>query len=98
MVELQQLPFTELKIDKSFISDLAYNQSNKHIVHSIINLGQNMGLSLVAEGVETKDVVDILKKLGCNIIQGYLISKPISVVDFINWHGDKINEQGIFKD
>lgn len=96
LVELQRLPFTELKIDKSFVSDIAYNKSNLHIVRSIISLAQNMNLSLVAEGVETMEAAEQLKELGCDILQGYLYSKPLSVNDFTNWYKDKINAHGIY--
>lgn len=94
LVELQRLPFTELKIDKSFVSDIAYNQSNMHIVRSIISLGQNMNLSLVAEGVETIEAAEQLKEMGCDILQGYLYSKPLSVNNFINWYKEKIDVNG----
>jgi EAL domain-containing protein (putative c-di-GMP-specific phosphodiesterase class I) len=96
LVELQRLPFTELKIDKSFVTDLTDNKANMHIVRSIINLGQNMGLSLVAEGVETQDAMDNLTNLGCDNVQGYLISKPLSASDFINWYRIKVNKDGIY--
>jgi EAL domain-containing protein (putative c-di-GMP-specific phosphodiesterase class I) len=98
LVELQRLPFTELKIDKSFVTDLMANKANMHIVRAIINLGRNMGLSLVAEGVETKDAMDNLTHLGCEHIQGYLISKPLSATDFVNWYKNKIDNNGVYVD
>lgn len=96
LVELQRLPFTELKIDKSFVTDLTDNKANMHIVRSIINLGQNMGLSLVAEGVETKEAMDNLTNLGCDNVQGYIISRPLSANDFINWYKSNINKDGVY--
>ena len=96
LVELQRLPFTELKIDKSFVSDLTYNKANGHIVRSIINLGKNMDLSLVAEGVETKEAVDQLRELGCDNLQGYFISQPLSNEDFIKWYSVNIDKNGVF--
>lgn len=98
LVELQRLPFTELKIDKSFVTELTENNANMHIVRSIINLGQNMGLSLVAEGVETKAAMDNLTNLGCDNVQGYLISRPLSATDFISWYKNKIDKNGFYKD
>lgn len=98
LVELQRLPFTELKIDKSFVMDLMTNKANKHIVRAIINLGQNMGLSLVAEGVETKEALDNLTDLGCEHIQGYLISKPLAAADFVTWYKNKIDNNGVYVD
>lgn len=96
LVELQRLPFNELKIDKSFVTDLTDNKANMHIVRSIITLGKNMGLSLVAEGVETKDVMEQLKNLGCDNLQGYLISRPLSASDFISWYKSNINKDGVY--
>lgn len=96
LVELQRLPFTELKIDKSFVSDLAYNKSNMHIVKSIIGLGKNMNLTLIAEGVETKEVADKLLAMGCENMQGYLISRPLSESEFLNWYRNKIDKNEIF--
>ncbi|HDH15316.1 MAG TPA: EAL domain-containing protein, partial [Gammaproteobacteria bacterium] len=55
---------------------------DKVIVHSIIELAHNLGLKVVAEGVETEDALNLLKKLGCDIIQGFLISKPLPVKEF----------------
>lgn len=98
LVELQRLPFTELKIDKSFVRDLANNDANLHITRSIINLGKNMGLSLVAEGVENREVISILKQSGCDVMQGYFISKPLSESEFISWYEVKIDKNGIYID
>lgn len=96
LVELQRLPFTELKIDKSFVSDIDYNISNMHIVKSIIGLGKNMNLTLIAEGVETKEAADKLLTMGCESMQGYLISRPLSENEFLKWCRNKINKNGVF--
>ncbi|PWY57690.1 hypothetical protein DGG96_00930 [Legionella qingyii] len=96
LVELQRLPFTELKIDRSFIGDVAYNKSNMHIVGSIIGLGKNMNLTLIAEGVETKEAADKLLAMGCESIQGYLVSKPLSESEFLSWYRNKIDKNGVF--
>ena len=79
---LKRLPVNELKIDKSFIMDISQEESDTKIVSSIINLGHNLGLKIVAEGVETQQVMDRLKLLGCDQIQGYFISKPVNADDF----------------
>ncbi|HDZ79244.1 MAG TPA: EAL domain-containing protein, partial [Gammaproteobacteria bacterium] len=79
---LRRLKVSELKIDRSFIEDVAHNKDDKVIVHSIIELAHNLGLKVVAEGVETEDALNLLKKLGCDIIQGFLISKPLPVKEF----------------
>lgn len=79
---LQQFSFNHLKIDKSFIKDLASNITSVGIVEAIIKLGHGLGLSVIAEGVEDKLQLDILKRMTCDYAQGYLFSKPISAQDF----------------
>ncbi|MCK5395340.1 MAG: EAL domain-containing protein [Gammaproteobacteria bacterium] len=74
---LRRLPVSELKIDQSFIKDMVSNKDDEVIVHSTIELAHNLGLRVVAEGVEEQSALDLLKKLGCDIIQGYLISRPV---------------------
>lgn len=79
---LKRLPVNELKIDQSFIREMVENIDDQIIVKSIIDLAHNLGLTVVAEGVETRDILEHLKSLGCDIAQGYLISKPLSEKDF----------------
>ncbi len=79
---LKQLPVSELKIDQSFIKDMTTNFDDQVIVKSIIDLAHNLGLSVVAEGVETKPILDKLNQLGCDIAQGYLISRPMAADEF----------------
>jgi len=79
---LRRLPVTELKIDQSFIKEMVNNKDDQAVVHSTIELAHNLGLSVVAEGVENKSVLDLLIKLGCDTVQGFLISKPLSVEQF----------------
>jgi diguanylate cyclase (GGDEF)-like protein/PAS domain S-box-containing protein len=74
---LQQLPISTLKMDKTFIDSLLENTNSKSFVQSIIQLGHNMGLEVVAEGVEEVSQMDILKTTGCDKVQGYLISRPL---------------------
>jgi diguanylate cyclase (GGDEF)-like protein len=84
---LRKLPVTELKIDKSFIKDMNHNKDDEVIVRSTIDLAHNLGLTVVAEGVETSEALALLKDLGCDMAQGYLFSKPLSVAgfdDFLN--------------
>ena len=79
---LKRLPVSELKIDQSFIRDMIQSFDDKIIVRSIIDLAHNLGLSVVAEGVETQEVLDHLNRLGCDIAQGYLIAKPMPANEF----------------
>jgi len=78
---LKELPIDELKIDKSFIDHIAKNNSDKAMVKSIIGMGKNLGLLVLAEGVEDKRQVEILKEAGCDVFQGYYFSKPLSLKD-----------------
>jgi len=79
---LKRLPVNELKIDQSFIKDMRENHDDQIIVKSIIDLAHNLGLSVVAEGVETRETLEHLDKLGCDIAQGFLIAKPMPANEF----------------
>lgn len=75
---LKHLPFSTLKIDRSFIRDLPVDEDDCAITMSIIGLARGLGLSIVAEGVETKDHAQWLKQQGCHFLQGYLYSRPVN--------------------
>jgi EAL domain-containing protein (putative c-di-GMP-specific phosphodiesterase class I) len=79
---LKQFPFSILKIDKSFIADMTTNITSVAIVESIVALGKSLGLTLVAEGIENKNQLHLLRKMKCDLIQGYLYSKPVSAHHF----------------
>ena len=76
---LKRLPVDELKIDKSFVLDMHNNENDAVIVRSTIDLAHNLGLNVVAEGIENKDSYDLLSILGCDSAQGYFISHPLPV-------------------
>lgn len=78
---LQQLPIDALKIDKSFVMSLNESDTSP-MVKTIIELGQNLGLDIVAEGIETEYQLKFLEQHGCNIGQGYIISKPLNTKEF----------------
>ncbi|MES1987250.1 MAG: EAL domain-containing protein, partial [Pseudomonadota bacterium] len=82
---LKRLPVNELKIDKSFILKMEQDESDKKIVQSTIDLGHNLGLKVVAEGIENQIVWDLLRKMGCDSGQGYYMSKPMPANDFASW-------------
>ena len=82
LTRLRRLPVSELKIDQSFIKELVDNKDDEAVVHSTIELAHNLGLRVVAEGVENKAALDLLTHMGCDTIQGYLISKPLSHQQF----------------
>lgn len=83
---LKKLPISEIKIDKSFVMEMLENENDEVIVHATIELAHNLGLKVVAEGVESEDLMKKLKSLGCDVLQGFQISKPIDTKDFIAWH------------
>ncbi|MCI2284851.1 bifunctional diguanylate cyclase/phosphodiesterase [Colwellia sp. MSW7] len=74
---LRKLPIDTIKIDRSFIAEVATNDSDLTIVKSMINLSQGLGKRVLAEGVENKDQLNVLRNLGCDAVQGYFIDKPL---------------------
>lgn len=83
LVQLQQLPFSELKIDISFIQNLLTSESSNVIVDTIIGMARNLKLVTVAEGVESPEVLNILKQKGCDYAQGFHISRPTDPADLM---------------
>ena len=75
---LRHLPVAELKIDRGFVTNLLFDEQDEVIVRSIIDLGHNLGLQVVAEGVETREHAEILTDLGCDVLQGYYLGRPMS--------------------
>jgi diguanylate cyclase (GGDEF)-like protein len=82
---LKRLPVNEVKIDKTFISNMAKDPNDTAIVRSTIDLARNLGLDVVAEGVETDEVRGQLLALGCDIMQGYLLSRPLPADELLRW-------------
>ena len=82
---LRQLPVKELKIDKSFVMNMGNNESDAIIVRSTIDLGRNLGMRVVAEGVETAEVWRQLVTLGCDFAQGYYRSRPMPADEIPRW-------------
>ena len=78
---LKSLPITTVKLDKSFVDDIAYNDISFEVVDNVIQIARSIGLTIVVEGVETKEQLQILKNLRCHKIQGYYFSRPVPVVD-----------------
>jgi len=86
LAHLKRLPVDELKIDKSFVLNLSESAADDLvIVRSTIELGHNMGLVVIAEGVETAESWAILKRLGCDMAQGYFMTKPLPAEAFKAW-------------
>lgn len=82
---LKQLPVDEIKIDKSFVADMAKNKDDLVIVRSTIDLAHNMGRKVIAEGVNSPEIWDMLVNLGCDMAQGFYICEPLSPVRLKQW-------------
>ncbi|QDG38415.1 EAL domain-containing protein [Alteromonas mediterranea] len=82
---LKNLPVKTIKIDKSFILSLASDENDQQIVRTVLSLANVFNLKVVAEGVEDAASLDILKEWGCDIAQGYYISRPLNCADLKNW-------------
>lgn len=85
LASIKHLSVNEVKIDKSFVLGMLSNNSDAMIVRSVIDLGHNLGLRVVAEGVETKETFDALASLGCDEAQGYFISRPLACNLLKSW-------------
>ncbi|GAA0934285.1 putative bifunctional diguanylate cyclase/phosphodiesterase [Virgisporangium aurantiacum] len=83
MAYLKILPIDEIKVDRTFVRDMATDRSNHVLVGSAVDLGHNLGLTVVAEGVEDLPTVQALRQLGCDVGQGYHFARPLSVGDFV---------------
>ncbi|MBN1171550.1 MAG: EAL domain-containing protein [Micromonosporaceae bacterium] len=85
MVYLRDMPIHELKIDRSFVTTMRTDERNHAIVKAMVDLAHNLTLTVVAEGVEDAETLGILAQLGCGLVQGYYVSKPLPVVDLDVW-------------
>lgn len=85
MVLLKRLPIAEIKIDRSFVSRLTADPGDVTIVASIIDLAHWLGMTAVAEGVESEQVWDLLQGLGCDAVQGWYVSRPLDAANATAW-------------
>jgi diguanylate cyclase (GGDEF)-like protein len=85
LANLRKLPIDELKIDRSFVSPMLQDESDLIIVRSTINLGHDLGLRIIAEGVEDAETLDRLALLGCDLAQGFHVSRPMAADAFTEW-------------
>jgi EAL domain-containing protein (putative c-di-GMP-specific phosphodiesterase class I) len=88
LLQLRQLPFTELKIDRCFVADLPAAHDSRLIVKTIIDLAHGLGLVATAEGVETIEQLRLIRELGCDVVQGFLIAPPLEPGELIGWNED----------
>lgn len=82
---IKHLPVNEIKIDKSFVLGMGTDDRDRAIVRSVSDLGHNLGLRVVAEGVETAESLDTLRALGCDVVQGYFVSRPLPAGELEAW-------------
>jgi EAL domain-containing protein (putative c-di-GMP-specific phosphodiesterase class I) len=82
---LTTLPISELKIDRSFVRDLGITPQSSAVVSAIIALARSLGLRVIAEGVENLRQMEVLHRLGCGVMQGFLFSKPLPPEDLELW-------------
>lgn len=94
MQQLRNIPATELKIDKSFTIKMHDSDSDRVMVRKTIEIGHELGMKVVAEGVETPEQLAILRSYGCDVGQGYLFSRALPVKDLLNWLEAHRSRQG----
>ena len=85
LMQLRQLPFTELKIDRFFVDDAPSSKDSELIVKSIIDLAHGLGLTVTAEGIETAEQMILLRELGCDVAQGFFVARPLEPDKLNDW-------------
>lgn len=89
MAQLARLPFSEMKVDKSFVMTASASQESRTIIESIIHLGHNLELRVAAEGVEDSNTLEFLKHVGCDYAQGFFIARPMPADLLEDWMGKR---------
>jgi diguanylate cyclase len=95
LAQLKTLPVTELKVDRSFVLTMDTDPANALIVRSVVELGHNLGLTAVAEGVETAAAMTTLTEYGCDIAQGYHLCRPVTPEAFLTWYRNRLDQPQI---
>src|SRR6476659_6114203 len=85
LMQLRQLPFTEVKIDQAFVADVPHSRDSRLIIQAVTDLAHGLGLTVTAEGVETIEQLRIVRELGCDFVQGYLVSPPLEPQNLKGW-------------
>ena len=88
MLQLVRLPFSELKVDKSFVMTAMQSQESRAVIKSVIELGHSLGLQVTAEGIEDRKTLDYLRQSGCDLAQGYFIGRPMAEAALPAWIHD----------
>ncbi|HCP76504.1 MAG TPA: diguanylate cyclase, partial [Pusillimonas sp.] len=85
LLQLVRLPFSELKVDKSFVITAAVSSESRQVIQAIVSLGQSLGMQSTAEGVEDATTLQFLREIGCNFAQGFHIARPMEKDAAANW-------------
>jgi EAL domain-containing protein (putative c-di-GMP-specific phosphodiesterase class I)/FixJ family two-component response regulator len=85
MQQLKNIPATELKIDKSFVQEMTANVRDRIMIQKTIEMGHDLAMHVIAEGVETEEQLDLLRSYGCDSAQGFLFSRPVPAEELVNW-------------
>ncbi|MBU2098465.1 MAG: EAL domain-containing protein [Gammaproteobacteria bacterium] len=92
MLQLARLPFSEIKIDKSFVMTAAESKESRTVIKTIIDLGHGLGLYTSAEGIESEETLEYLRSIGCDLAQGYAIARPMSGDAVLKWLREDRND------
>lgn len=90
---IKRLPASEIKIDRSLISDLEFQADDRVIVKTTINMCHDLGYTVVAEGVEDESTLRLLREMNCDMVQGYVLTPPLPFDDFVRWLADQQEEE-----
>jgi EAL domain-containing protein (putative c-di-GMP-specific phosphodiesterase class I) len=85
MQQLRNIPATELKIDQSFVQNMQNSGRDRIVVRKTIEMGHELGMHVIAEGVETEEQLDLLRHDGCDSVQGFLFSRPLPPEELVVW-------------
>ncbi len=94
MLQLVRLPFSEIKIDKSFVLTAKQSQESRTVIRSIVDLGRSLGLHTTAEGVEDAETLDYLRDIGCTLAQGFYIARPMAGDAVLEWIKERHRASG----
>jgi len=92
MLQLVRMPFSELKIDQSFTMNVSGNAESRAVIRSMVELGKSIGMKVVAEGIEELSSWDFLRQLDCDMVQGFLIARPLPAEQVFSWLLQQVSE------
>ena len=93
MEQLQRIPFNEFKIDRAFVHGASKDASARAILESSVLLAKKLDMKVVAEGVEDQEDWDLVAELGCDQVQGYFVSRPLSFTSLVDWLDERKNSK-----